>query len=67
MGSWYLSIGMSLLLILVGLSIHWSVVLLGCLLPFLPMLSFLVSRNAARRQSERDGGAGSNDDGGRDG
>jgi len=59
LGAWYLSLAASLLLILVGLYIHWSVVLVGLLLPLLPMLTFVLSRRAERRrrarpESERD-------------
>lgn len=51
MGAWYLSLAGSLLLILVGLYIHWSVVLLGLVLPFLPMVVFVLQRRAERRRA----------------
>lgn len=55
MGAWYLSLAGSLFLIMIGMYIHWSVVLLGLLLPFIPMLSFLRSRRAQRlRAGEAD-------------
>ena len=52
-GAWYLSLTVSLFLVLTGLYIHWSVVLVGLLLPFIPMLSFLVTRRAKRKREEQ--------------
>jgi hypothetical protein len=52
-GAWYLSLAVSLFLVLVGLYIHWSVVLVGLLLPFIPMISFLVTRRAKRKRDAR--------------
>ncbi|TDJ48099.1 MAG: hypothetical protein E2O52_01605 [Gammaproteobacteria bacterium] len=52
MGTWYLCLVVSLLFILVGLYIHWSVVLFGLILPFVPMVSFVRSRRAERRRAE---------------
>lgn len=52
MGTWYLSLVVSLLFILIGLYIHWSVVLFGLILPFVPMVSFVRSRRAERRRAE---------------
>lgn len=52
MGTWYLSLAVSLFLILVGIYIHWSVVLVGALLPFVPMVSILLERR--RRRTRRD-------------
>jgi hypothetical protein len=54
-GTWYLSLAISLFLVLIGLYIHWSVVLLGLLLPFIPMVSFLVMRRAARKRDQQAG------------
>ena len=48
MGSWYLSLGISLFLVLVGLYTHWLIILLGALLPLMPMISFLLARRAQR-------------------
>ena len=45
MGAWYLSIGGSLLLIFNGLYTHWSLILFGALLPFVPLVMFLVNRD----------------------
>ena len=45
MGAWYLSIGASLLLIFIGLYTHWTVLLVGALLPFLPLIIHLLQRN----------------------
>ncbi len=56
MGTWYLSLALSLFLILVGLWIHWSVVLVGALLPFIPMLLVVVQRRR-RRDSGGESGA----------
>ncbi len=53
MGTWYLSLVVSLLFILIGLYIHWSVVVFGFILPFIPMVSFVLSRRAERRRVER--------------
>ena len=55
MGTWYLSLAGCLLLVMIGMYIHWSIVLLGLLLPFLPMVSFLLSRRAERRNAGQDG------------
>jgi len=44
MGTWYLSLAGSLLLVFVGLYTHWLLVLIGAVLPFLPLLGFLVRR-----------------------
>ena len=48
MGSWFLVLSLSLVIVLVGLYIHWSVVLLGALLPFIPVLSALRERRSSR-------------------
>lgn len=50
MGAWYLSLAGCLLLVLVGMYIHWSVVVIGLFLPFIPMLSFVVARRTERRR-----------------
>ena len=55
LGTWYLSLAGCLLLVMIGMYIHWSLVLLGLLLPFLPMVSFLLARRAGRRDVERGG------------
>jgi hypothetical protein len=52
MGTWYLSLAFSLFLILVGIYIHWSVVLAGMLLPFVPMISILLDRRRRRVSGE---------------
>jgi len=51
LGTWYLSLAASLALILIGMYIHWSVVAFGLILPFIPMLSFVLSRRADRRRA----------------
>jgi len=48
MGTWYLSLAVSLFLILLGIYIHWTVVLVGILLPFVPMISILRERRRTR-------------------
>ena len=48
MGTWYLSLAVSLFLILVGIYIHWTVVMAGLLLPFVPMISILLERRRRR-------------------
>ena len=48
MGTWYLSLAVSLFLVLIGIYIHWSVVLIGLMLPFVPMISFLLERRRKR-------------------
>jgi len=53
LGTWYLSLAASLVLIMIGLYIHWSVVVFGLILPFIPMLSFVLSRRAERRRAAR--------------
>jgi len=53
LGTWYLSLAGCLLLVMVGMYIHLSVVVIGLLLPFVPMLSFVLARRTERR---RDGG-----------
>lgn len=51
-GTWYLSLAASLLLILIGLYVHWSVVLFGLVLPFIPIVSFVVMRRASRKRGD---------------
>ena len=55
MGAWYLSLAVSLFLIIIGMYIHWSIVLAGFFLPFIPMLSIVLSRRAARRRDAQRG------------
>jgi hypothetical protein len=54
LGTWYLSLAVSLLLVLIGMYIHWTVVVFGLLLPFVPMVSFVLSRRTARRKRATD-------------
>jgi len=44
MGAWSLLISLGLLLVIVGLFTHWSLILAGALLPFLPVLAELRRR-----------------------
>lgn len=47
-GTWYMSLAFSLFLVLIGIYIHWSVVLIGALLPLWPMIATLIGRRRAR-------------------
>ncbi len=47
-GRWYLVLLISFLLILIGLFSHWSILLAGALLPFVPMLGLLLRRRRQR-------------------
>ena len=49
MGAWYLSLAGSMFLVLIGMYIHWTVVVFGLILPCIPILSVLVARRKARR------------------
>ena len=44
MGGWFWLIALGLFLVLIGLYLHWSVVLLGALLPFFPVVAELLRR-----------------------
>jgi hypothetical protein len=48
MGAWLWTISLGLFLVLLGLYIHWSVVLVGALLPVVPILAELLRRRRAR-------------------
>lgn len=48
MGAWLWTISLGLFLVLIGLYIHWTVVLAGALLPFLPVVAELQRRRRAR-------------------
>jgi len=50
MGGWLWLIAVGLFLVLVGLYLHWSVVLAGALLPFVPVVAEWRRRRANRRQ-----------------
>lgn len=52
MGSWYLSITVSIVLILMGLATHWIVTFAGILMLFIPTLAMLISRRRIRRTGE---------------
>ncbi len=53
MGSWFLVLSLSFLVVFFGLYIHWTVVLLGALMPFLPVLSALRERRARGETGRR--------------
>lgn len=44
MAGWFWLIALGLFLVLFGLYIHWTVVLLGALLPVIPVLAELLRR-----------------------
>ena len=44
MGGWFWLIALGLCMVLIGLYIHWSVVLIGALLPAIPVLAELLRR-----------------------
>ena len=48
MGSWYLSISISLVLMFIGLTTHWIVILFGVLMLFIPPLAMLLQHRRAR-------------------
>ncbi len=52
MGAWYLSLAVSLFLILSGIFIHWSVVMVGLMLPFVPMISIVLERRRQRASGD---------------
>ena len=55
MGSWYMGLAAGLFLVLIGLYIHWSVVLVGALLPFVPIVTFLLRRRRSAVRSPAGG------------
>ncbi len=52
MGAWYLSLAVSLFLILIGIFIHWSDVMVGLMLPFVPMISIVLVRRRQRASGD---------------
>ena len=44
MGSWYLSLAVSVFLVLIGLYTHWLVIAVGALLPFVSLGRYLLRR-----------------------
>jgi hypothetical protein len=54
MGAWLWTITLGLFLVLMGLYIHWSVVLAGALLPFVPVVAELLRRRRARAARSAD-------------
>lgn len=51
MGAWSLLLAAGICLVLVGLFTHWSISLLGALLPFVPVVREVIRR----RRSSRNG------------
>jgi hypothetical protein len=54
MGSWLWLIALGIFLVLVGLYIHWTVVLLGALLPVVPVAAELMRRRSQSPPRETD-------------
>lgn len=50
MGSWYLSLGISIVLVLIGLYTHWLIGAFGAALPFLALGLFLLRRRNPPRE-----------------
>ena len=48
MTGWFWLITLGLFLVLMGLFIHWTVVVAGALLPFIPVLAELLRRRRRR-------------------
>jgi hypothetical protein len=44
MGAWYFSLGGSMLLVFIGLYTHWTIIFLGAVLPFIPLVISLKNR-----------------------
>ena len=51
MAAWYLVLAVSLCLIFLGLTTHWSLIAVGAVLPFVPVLQMLRARLRSRRAS----------------
>jgi len=51
-GRWYLVLLISFLLVLIGLFSHWTLLLAGALLPFVPVVGLLLRRRRQRLSSE---------------
>jgi len=49
MGGWFWLIALGLFLVLAGLYMHWTIVFLGALLPFLPVVAELLRRRRKRQ------------------
>jgi hypothetical protein len=44
MGGWFWLIALGLFLVLAGIYVHWSITVLGALLPFVPVVAELLRR-----------------------
>jgi hypothetical protein len=44
MGAWSLLLMLGLVLVFIGLFTHWSIILLGALLPFAPVIAEIIRR-----------------------
>lgn len=54
MGGWFWLIALGLFLVLIGLYLHWSVILIGALLPFVPVVAELLRRRRSAESLEAD-------------
>jgi len=50
MNLWYLHLSAALLLVFIGMFMHWSIVVAGALWPFWPLVRELLHRRKARRR-----------------
>jgi Mn2+/Fe2+ NRAMP family transporter len=54
MGTWYLSLAACIFLIFIGMFLHWSIVMLGLILPFVPMTLLVLKRRRERKINDRE-------------
>ena len=52
MGGWYLSLSGCLLLVFIGMYTHWTLIAVGALLPFVPLITYILKQRADRRPKE---------------
>ncbi len=52
MGAWSLLIMLALLVVFIGLFTHWTVMLAGALLPFVPVIAEILRRRRQRHRQE---------------
>jgi hypothetical protein len=58
MGGWTVLLAIGFGLIFLGLTTHWSLIVLGAALPFVPVVAALMHRRRNRRTSSRTTGGG---------
>jgi hypothetical protein len=54
MGAWSLLLAFGLGLVFLGLFTHWSIIVVGALLPFVPVVAEIIRRRSGRR-TDRNG------------